>query len=393
MLVATAAAITWATLAAESYESVRTTTFGPSSLHLHLDVATWAADGLLTVFFFVAGLELRRELTSGNLRRPAEAVLPIVAATCGMVVPALVYTAVNVGGDLRGWAVPTATDIAFALAVLAVIGTQLPSALRAFLLTLAVVDDLLAIVLIAVVFTSDLQAVPLLIAAGLVVAYGILQSRGLRAWWLYLPMGLVAWALVHESGVHATIVGISFGLLTRAVRRPGEDGPPSERVEHLVQPFSAAVCVPLFALFAAGIELSADRLHDVFTDPVPLGIVLGLVVGKTAGVFGGTYLAARITSAELNEELAWGDVFGISLLAGMGFTVSLLIGQLAFDGEPETIELVKIAVLVGSVIAAAPAAVVLARRNVVYRRIAAEESADRDADGVPDVYRRDADER
>ena len=335
MLIATAAAITWATLAGGSYESVRTTTFGPSSLHLHLDVATWAADGLLTVFFFVAGLELRRELTSGSLRRPAEAVLPIVAAACGMVVPALVYTAVNVAdGDLRGWAVPTATDIAFALAVLAVIGTQLPSALRAFLLTLAVVDDLLAIVLIAVLFTSDLKAVPLVIAAGLVAAYGILQRRGLRAWWLYVPMGLVAWTLVHESGVHATVVGISFGLLTRSDRRSGEDRPPSERVEHLVQPFSATVCVPLFALFAAGIALSADRLHDVFTDPVPLGVVLGLVVGKTAGVFGGTYIAARLTRAELNEELAWGDVFGISLLAGMGFTVSLLIGQLAFDGEP-----------------------------------------------------------
>jgi NhaA family Na+:H+ antiporter len=388
MLFAATVALLWVNVAPDSYESLRTTTIGPAGLHLDLDLATWAADGLLTIFFFVAGLELKREIAVGSLRRPAEAALPVIAAVCGMVVPIGIYVVVNtVGdGDLQGWAVPTATDIAFALAVLAVIGSQLPSSLRAFLLTLAVVDDLLAIVIIAVFFTTDLSAPPLVAAAAIVVTYGELQRRGVRAWWLYVPMGVVAWVLVHESGVHATMVGVAFGLFTRAWARPGEEHAPTERVEHLVRPFSAGICVPLFALLAAGVELSGERMHAVFTSPVALGVVLGLVLGKTLGVFGGTYLTARFTRAELNDDLAWSDVLGLGVLAGVGFTVSLLIGELAFDGDDATIAEVKTAVLAASVIAALLAAIVLGRRNAVYRRIAAEEAADLDGDGIPDVY-------
>ncbi|WP_308014106.1 Na+/H+ antiporter NhaA [Streptantibioticus parmotrematis] len=385
------------------YDTVRDFAFGPAALHLHLSVAAWATDGLLTLFFFVAGIELKRELVAGELREPSAAALPVVAAVCGMVAPALVYFVVNAtrGGDLKGWAVPTATDIAFALAVLAVIGTALPSALRAFLLTLAVVDDLLAILIIAVFYTSTIHFPALgLAVAGLVVFWVLLRKR-VRGWYVYVPLALVIWAAMHASGVHATIAGVAMGLMLRcdvpaAGREPREEpgpgpltqAPPSqaERVEHLVRPLSAGVAVPLFAVFAAGVSLSGGALRGVFTSPETLGVVLGLVVGKAVGIFGGSWLAARFTRAELNPELAWADVFAVACLAGIGFTVSLLIGELAFPGDPVLAAEVKAAVLVGSVIAATVACVLLKLRNTRYRGLCAEEERDDDEDGIPDVY-------
>ncbi|PSL05377.1 sodium/proton antiporter (NhaA family) [Haloactinopolyspora alba] len=391
MLLAAAAALLWANVGSDSYSTVITTTVGPESLHLDLDLATWAADGLLAVFFLVAGLELKREIVVGSLRRPSEAIMPIVAAVCGMVGPILVYVVINAIGDgtMQGWAVPTATDIAFALAVLAVIGSRLPTALRAFLLTLAVVDDLLAIMIIAVFFTTGLEIWPLLAAAAILAVYYVLQRLNVSAWWLYVPMGLLCWVLMHESGVHATVVGVAFGLLTRAHHHEGEHEAPAERVEHRVRPYSAVICVPIFALFAAGVTISGEALVDVFTEPVALGVTLGLVLGKAFGIFGGTALMARFTRAELNPDLSWSDVFGLSAIAGIGFTVSLLIGELAFHDDPATAELVKTAVLVGSVLAALLAVVVLGRRNATYRRISEEEKRDVDQDGIPDIYQTD----
>lgn len=388
MLLAAAAAIVWINVDSSSYLNVSETHVGPEQFGLNLDLKHWSADGLLAVFFFVAGLELKREISVGSLRRPSEAALPIVAAICGMAVPALVYVLINaVGdGDMRGWAVPTATDIAFALAVLAVLGSQLPSALRAFLLTLAVVDDLLAITIIAVFFTTDLEVAPLLGAGAILVGYFILQRMNVSALWIYVPLGIVAWALMHQSGVHATVVGVGFGLLTRAHRREGEEEAPAESIEHRIRPYSAVICVPIFALFAAGVAISGDALSEAFTEPVALGVILGLLAGKVLGIFGGTYLAARFSKAELSDDLAWSDVIGLSSLAGIGFTVSLLIGDLAFRGDPELIELVKIAVLLGSVLSAVAAGLMLLRRNAVYRRIAELESRDTNRDGVPDVF-------
>jgi NhaA family Na+:H+ antiporter len=389
MLAATVVALIWANSAfADAYVALSEWTFGPAALDLDLDLAHWTADGLLAVFFLVAGLELKRELVVGSLSNPAAAALPVVAAVCGMAVPAAIYVAVNLGGgDLRGWAIPTATDIAFALAVLAVIGSALPTALRAFLLTLAVVDDLLAIIIIAVFFTSDLEVVPLAVAIGLLVVYALLQSRRVRGWWIYLPIGLAVWVLVHASGVHATVAGVAIGLLTRVARDEGEDFSPAESLEHRVQPFSAAVCVPLFALFAAGVPVSAAELAAVFTEPVGLGVVLGLVVGKTIGIFGGSYVTFRFTRAQLNPDLAWSDVLGLSMLAGIGFTVSLLISELAFQGDGPT-DLAKASVLTASLVAAIGATVILRMRNKVYRRIRDEDERDDDMDGIPDVYQR-----
>ncbi|QES06863.1 Na+/H+ antiporter NhaA [Streptomyces venezuelae] len=392
LLAAAVAALIWAnTPISDSYESVSDFHIGPAALGLDLSIQHWAADGLLAVFFFVAGIELKRELVAGELRDPKAAALPVIAAICGMAVPALVYTLVNVLGDgsTDGWAVPTATDIAFALAVLAVIGTSLPSALRAFLLTLAVVDDLFAILIIAIFFTSDLNFAALGGALAGLVLFWLLLRKGVRGWYVYVPLALVIWALMYNSGVHATIAGVAMGLMLRCTTREGEQHSPGEHIEHLVRPLSAGLAVPLFALFSAGVSVSGGALRDVFTQPVTLGVVLGLVVGKALGIFGGTWLAARFTKAELNPDLAWPDVFAVASLAGIGFTVSLLIGELAFAGDEALTDEVKASVLMGSLIAAVLASVLLKLRVRKYQALVSDEERDDDQDGIPDIYEED----
>lgn len=390
LLAAAVIALVWAnTPWSGAYEAIRDFHFGIPALGLDLSLGHWTADGLLAIFFLVAGIELKRELVVGELRTPATAALPVIAAVCGMAVPAALYaaTAWAGGGSLDGWAVPMATDIAFALAVLAVISTHLPAALRAFLLTLAVVDDLGAILIIAIFFTSDLNLWALGGAfAGLAVFY-LLQRYRIRGWWWYVPLGIAIWALMYNGGVHATVAGVAMGLILRTTRDKGEEASPASRVSHVMHPVSAGVAVPLFALFAAGVSISGPALAAVFTSPEPLGVVIGLVVGKVLGIFVGTYLAARFTKAELNPDLAWADVLGLSVLAGIGFTVALLIGELAFPGAAVG-EHVKAAVLIASGLAALLAAVLLRRRNTLYRRLYEEENADDDADGIPDIYQR-----
>lgn len=400
LLAAAAAALVWANTAHHGYDAAVHQHIGPAALGLHLSVAHWASDGLLAVFFFVAGIELKRELVTGELRTPSAAALPVVAALCGMAVPAGVYavTAAAGGGSLRGWAVPTATDIAFALGVLAVIGTALPAALRAFLLTLAVVDDLCAILVIAVFFTSTIDVAALVGAAACLLLFWALLHARVRGWYVYVPLAVVTWALTLNSGIHATVAGVAMGLMLRCTPRqdeaPGGDAPgpgPSqaERVEHLLRPLSAGLAVPLFALFNAGVAVSATALSGVFTRPETLAVVLGLVAGKTAGIFGGTWAAARFTRATLNPDLTWPDVFALAALGGIGFTVALLIGELAFASDPGLTAEVKAAVLVGSAISALLASVLLKLRDTRYRRLSEDEERDEDGDGVPDVYEAD----
>ncbi|MEU2719076.1 Na+/H+ antiporter NhaA [Streptomyces smyrnaeus] len=392
LLVAAVVALVWAnTPLAHLYETVRTFHFGIPALGLDLSVEHWASDGILTIFFFVAGIELKRELTVGELRRPAAAALPVVAAASGMVVPALCYVVVNLldNGNLNGWAVPMATDIAFALGVLAVIGTNLPSGIRAFLLTLAIVDDLGAILVIAVFYTSTLNWAAFAGAvAGLVVFRILHVNLRLRGWYVYVPLGLVIWALMYNSGVHATIAGVAMGLLLR-VKPEDPDDPdsssPAERIEHLVRPLSAGFAVPVFALFAAGVGVSGSALSETFRQPEALGVMLGLFAGKFLGVFGGTYLAARFTRARLSSELAWADVAGVAMLAGIGFTVSLLVSELAFSGEAAVTEHTKAAVLVGSLLSAVVACVLLKMRDAKYRALWEEETRDEDLDRIPDI--------
>lgn len=378
----------------DAYAEIRDTVVGPASLHLDLSVGAWAADGLLAIFFFVVGLELKRELVAGDLRDPGRAAVPIVAAVGGMVAPALIYVLVNAlddRGRLVGWAIPSATDIAFALAVLAVVGSFLPPALRIFLLTLAIVDDLLAITIIAFFYTADLEIGWLALALLPVAAFGVLVQRRVSSPWLLLPLAAVAWTLVHASGVHATVAGVLLGFTVPVLLRDGEEGTgPAERLEHVVRPISSVVAVPIFAFFSAGVAVEGVvGFRSALGDPVTIGIVLGLVVGKPLGVLTATWLMARFTKAELDDELSWTDLVGLGLLAGIGFTVALLVGELAFGVGSESDEHVKVGVLMGSLISALLAVVVLRMRNATYRRITERESVDADADGIPDVYQRD----
>ena len=362
LLIAATLALVWANSPwADSYAALVALPVGPASVGLQLPLGAWAADGLLSVFFLVVGLELKHELVIGSLSKPSRAAVPIAAALGGMLVPALIFAVVNAsmaGGALAGWGIPMATDIAFALAVLAVIGRRLPIALRAFLLTLAVVDDLGAITVIAIFYSTHFELAWFTLAIICFTGYALAQRRRIRSAWIYVPLALIAWYAMHESGVHATVTGVVLGLLTRVRSDPGEDEPPADRVGHRIHPWSAALCVPLFAFFAAGVTIGGySGLVAALSNPIALGVVAGLVLGKVLGVFGTTRLLAAFTHASLDASLRWIDVFGVALLAGIGFTVSLLIGELAYEsGSPET-DVVKVAVLTGSVLAAVLAGV------------------------------------
>jgi Na+:H+ antiporter, NhaA family len=398
LLMAAGAALIWANSRwSASYYALREWHVGTDRLGLHLDLSLggWAADGLLAIFFFVVGLELKREFVAGDLRDPGRAALPIAAAVGGMVVPALIFVAMTAGaggGAVRGWAIPTATDIAFAVAILAVISTHLPAALRTFLLTLAVVDDLLAISVIAVFYTKHINVTALALALIPLALFTFCVQRRIRSWWLLIPLAVATWALVHESGVHATVAGVVLGFTVPVLRSATAGGPEAgpglaEDFEHRMRPLSAGFAVPVFAFFAAGVTIGGFHgLATALSDPIALGIVGGLVAGKAVGVFGTTRVLAALTRASLDTALRWIDVFGMSLLAGIGFTVSLLIGDLAYGEGSGRDDIVKVAVLAGSLLAAALAAVVLRLRNRHYRSVWLEESRDGDHDGVPDVY-------
>lgn len=370
LLIGTVIALVWANSPwAASYETIREFTIGPHSLHLDLTIGDWAKDGLLAIFFFVVGLELKREIVAGELRRPATAIVPIVAAVGGMVVPALLYVVVNLqdGGSMDGWAVPTATDIAFAIAVLSVVGRWLPNALRAFLLTLAVVDDLLAIIIIAVFFTDEIHFQWLAAAVVCIVIFGFLAAKRITTPFLLIPLALAAWAFMHASGIHATIAGVALGLMVPAVKRKGEKHALAEHWEHQWRPVSAGFAVPVFALFAAGIAISGEAISTAVSDPVAQGVTLGLVVGKPLGIVLFTFIVATFTKASLDRGLNWLDVLGMAMLAGIGFTVSLLVGELAFDDE--RVAEVKMAVLFASLLAAVLGAGLLGWRDRFYRRL------------------------
>ncbi len=364
LLAATALALVWANLSDSSYAAVwdAHVAIGPEWLKLDLTLADWAADGLLAIFFFVAGLELKRELTVGELADRRSAALPLLAALGGMVVPALVAIAASAGNAIEGgaWAIPVATDIAFALGVLALVGSALPSGVRVLLLSMAVVDDLVAIVLIAVLFTSGLS-LPWLAGGALIVGlYWAAHRFEVDRVWLLWGLAIAAWVCIHASGVHATVSGIALALLTPVHPRQGESHSPNERYEHRVHPTSAAFVVPVFAVAAAGIPLAAAG--DVVSDAVAIGVIAGLVLGKPLGVFGGAWLAVKAGLGTLPENVGWKDVLPVALLAGIGYTVSLLIARLAVS-EPSAQESAAAAVLIGSVCTSV-AAIVLLRRRV-----------------------------
>lgn len=330
-------------------------------LHLNLSIGHWTADGLLAVFFFLVGLELKRELVAGDLRSPSKALVPVAAAVGGVIAPALIYLALthDTPGASRGWAIPTATDIAFAVAVLALVGKGLPSALRIFLLTLAVVDDLIAIVIIAVAYTSSLNVVALVGAFVPIGVFALLVhrwpqlfgSRRRYAWVLLLPLAILAWALVHASGIHATIAGVVLGLIVPVSGRHGVEL--AEILEHRFRPLSVGFAVPLFALFSAGVAFGGlEGLSEAASDPVARGVALALLIGKPLGIVLTTWAVTKFTSATLDPSVTWTDIVGIGGLAGIGFTVSLLVTELSFDPVSAAHDNAKVAVLAASTTAA-----------------------------------------
>lgn len=406
LVVAAVIALIWANSAwAESYFALRDFKIGYEPWHLDLSLGAWAADGLLAVFFFLVGLELKREFVAGDLRQLSKSIVPIAAAVGGVVVPAAIYALINLTDPetLRGWAIPTATDIAFAVAVLAIIGSHLPSALRIFLLTLAVVDDLIAISIIAIFYTTDIQPAPLLLALIPLSLYTVLAQKHRRffgtrlaaAWLILLPLGIATWALVHASGIHATVAGVLLGFAVPVIRSQTSGGPGAgpglaETFEHRFRPISAAVAVPIFAFFSAGVAVGGwDGLVSALTDPVAVGIILALVLGKPAGILGTTWILTKATRARLDDSLRWIDIFGVSVLAGIGFTVSLLVAELSFGHGYIHDDHAKVGILTASLIAALVAAAVLSTRNRQYRLAEAEEEIDSDHDGIPDVYHQD----
>jgi len=399
LLVAAAIALVWANSPwSGSYETLLTTeiSFNVGSYEIAEDLQHWVNDALMALFFFVVGLEVKRELAHGELSDPKKAAFPSVAALGGMVVPALIYTAFNFGGEgSAGWGIPMATDIAFAVGILALFGNRIHPSLKVFLLSLAVADDIGAIVVIAVFYTSNLNVVALLVAAALLGAVALL--RALRVIWmpLYVLVGVGVWLATYESGVHATIAGVALGLMTPVYpsRDPSEEvrgslDPDPERLddeasqgfapakvrawrirtqervalgeylEHALHPWTSFVIVPIFALVNAGVSLTGDDISNALASPVTLGIVGGLVVGKLAGITLFAYAAQRIGFAEVPAGVPAQHIVAAAAIAGIGFTVSLFITELAFD-DAVLIDEAKVGILAASVLAAALGALVL----------------------------------
>ncbi|MDF1489086.1 Na+/H+ antiporter NhaA [Tessaracoccus caeni] len=382
LLAAAAIALIWANSPwHEAYTALSETTVGPHALHLDLSLAAWASDGLLALFFFVVGMELKHEFVAGSLRNPKEAAVPMIAAAGGVVVPALVFIAVILTTDpgaVHGWAIPGATDIAFALAVLAVFGRGLPRGLRTFLMTLAVVDDLIAIIIIAIFYTAAIQGLFLGLSLIVIALFGLVVRMRRVRWYLLLALAIVAWALLHSSGVHATVAGVLLGMTVPAVAIHGEQHSRTGSFNHTLHPLSSGVALPIFAFFAAGVTLvGGEGIASIFGQGVVLAVTAGLVIGKPLGVLGTTWVVTRFTRLRLPDAIGLRDLLPVGFLTGIGFTVALLVAELSFPDGHHTAG-AKIAVLTASLLAAILGAILL-RWDAHKAR-----SADMNEDGIPD---------
>ncbi len=336
---------------------VLSTAIGPMTPHL------WINDGLMALFFLLVGLEIKRELVDGELANPARRRLPVIAAAAGMIAPALIYLAIT-GGDptlFRGWAIPAATDIAFAIGVMALLGSRVPAVLKLFLTTVAIVDDMGAVAIIAIFYSHGIDWIALGGAAGVLLIMLTLNRRGVMTLWPYLLAALVLWWLVLLSGVHATIAGVLAAVMIPVTLTPGtpdSQESPLHRLEHALSPWSAFFIVPVFAFANAGVSLAGMSL-EIITAPLVLGIAGGLFLGKQLGIVGAIALAETLGIAKRPGGVSWAQIYGVALLAGIGFTMSLFIGGLAFPGDKLLETELKIGVLGGSILSAVAGFVVL----------------------------------
>ncbi|MFC3581996.1 Na+/H+ antiporter NhaA [Sphingomonas hylomeconis] len=351
-------------LAAEYFDTLHTMLGG-------LSLAHWINDGLMALFFLVVGLEIKREVLDGQLARWSDRLLPGVAACAGVVVPALIYVAINRGdpAGLRGWAIPAATDIAFALGVLALLGSRVPSSLKIFLTAVAIIDDLIAVLIIALFYTAELNLAALAGAGGGLLVLALFNRRGVNALWPYLLVGAVVWAFTLQSGIHATLAGVAVAMTIPMIRTPGRpdaEHAPLIRLEHGLHPWIAFAIVPIFGFANAGVALGGFSPAELLA-PVPLGVALGLLIGKQVGIFSAVWLLVRMGWAARPRHASWVQVYGVSLLCGIGFTMSLFIGGLALGDGSHQNDAAKLGILLGS-IASAVAGFAVLRVGATPRR-------------------------
>lgn len=374
LLAAAAAGLVWANVAGRSYHDLwhRELTLGVGGTRITEGLREWVNDGLMTLFFFVVGLEIKRELVTGELRDRRTATLPALAALGGMVVPALIYLAIGRAEGPRGWGIPMATDIAFAVGVISVLGNRAPSGLRIFLLSLAIVDDIGAIAVIAVFYTDDLHLAWLLGAVAALAATVVVRRAGVSHPLAYVPLGAAAWLATFESGVHATIAGVALGLLTPA--RPVRGRSVLVELEHRLHPWTSFLIVPLFGLANAGVALGGSALSAAVESRVTWGVALGLLIGKTVGITGASVLAVRAGWGRLPEGVRFDDLVGGAVLGGLGFTVALFVADLAFAGG-ELLDRAKVGILAGSLASGLLGAVLIGARANPARRATREQAA------------------
>jgi len=349
---------------AAAYESFTHFKFGPQSLHLNLTVAQWAADFLLAIFFFVVGNELKHEIVKGSLADPREALVPIVAALSGMTLAAAIFLTLNHGDPAASaWGIPISTDVAFALAVLALAGRGLPLELRSFLLTVAVVNDLGAISVIAIFYDQGFHLLEFIFAIVSIIIFAILQKRYLTSPWLSIPLALNAWYWMYQSGIHATIAGVALGLSMNVNAKTGQSQSPAERAEHVFRPISAGICVPIFAFASIGIALDGGGISRMLQDHLTQGILFGLIIGQPVGVTLGAYLTTKLTKGTLNPLLSWWDVLVVGMLAAIGFTVALLVSEVSFHGNLQLLGTAKFGIAFTNIVAIAFAIIAVRLRN------------------------------
>ena len=368
LLAAAVAALVWANAAGDGYAGfwAREASVGAGTVAIREDLRHWVNDALMAIFFFVVGLEIKRELVAGELRDRRAATLPVLAAVGGALLPAAIFAALTLGGPYsRGWGIPMATDIAFAIGVLGLLGDRVPAGVKLLVLTIAIVDDIIAISVIALFYSDDVSAAWLLAAVGGLLAVVAMRRLGVTRVLAYVPVGACVWIAAHESGVHATIAGVALGLLTPA--RPVGGRRVLEELEHRLHPVSAFVIVPLFALANAGVALDAGTLSDAAGSRVAWAIAVGLVVGKLLGIGGAARLGLRLGIGALPEGVHPRHVWGAAALGGIGFTVSLFIAQLAY-ADPATIDLAKVGILAGSLTSGLLGAALLLRSASGPRR-------------------------
>lgn len=395
LIIGAVVALVWANFpvkeARELYETIAFTELFELAGH-SMSASVIAADFLLALFFFIVGLELKQEFVIGSLRDVKQALVPILAAVFGMVGPIAVYSIVQLLSDSpnwSGWAVPVATDIAFALGVLGLFGKGLPIALRTFLMTLAVVDDLLGITIIAVFFSSNLNFVFLTLSILTIGVFGFMVQRRITHWYILWPLGLLAWLFMFISGIHATIAAVGLGVTVPAIQRKDEPLPMTEHITERLNFYSAGIVLPIFAFFAAGVNVvDSGGVMAMLTDPAAMGIYLGLPVGKTVGITLGVMLLVYVFKLKLGKGLSIPDVMAVSMVSGIGFTVSLLIATLSFAPDDVAGPHARVAVLLGTFISLVLGALLLRMRaswHAKHPHIAAEADAEhsRGGSGVP----------